>query len=541
MLSLTIAIIVINLSIGITPLLQARRDIGAITFFLITFVFSLLSLANYLSLTKDMSVALYWIRIEMLLAAWHTFLFFVFVHVFTKQAILYAWKRIVLHVFLFLVIVLISSSSYLFSGIIANEASGELELLPGMLFPVFAIWLLAVITLSLKKLVRMYQESEGAQRKQWKFLLLGSSMTYSMLIIFNFIFAGIFHISFFLKYTPLFSLPIIVATAYAIIKHNLFNMKVLATQAFVYIISTVYLAKIFISVNMLDRIVDSTIFLATVFFGVLLVRSIKEEVRAREEVRDLAKRLTETNWQLAKTNEQLRIIDQRKSEFVSIVSHQLRTPITAIKGYASLVLEGSYGILPKEIKGPIEKIFISSKRLASMVTDFLDVSKIEQGTMTYNFSSVDVKTMLSDLITEFISFADKKGLTLDFSAPDKGDFVVTADEGKIRQIFSNLIDNGIKYTPKGMVLVTLEKDNARGVITVKFKDSGIGLSQDDIQHLFGKFTRGSQGQRENTDGSGLGLYVAKKMLEAQHGKMWVDSEGTGKGATFVVELLAEET
>ena len=323
-------------------------------------------------------------------------------------------------------------------------------------------------------------------------------------------------------------------------RHGLFNLKIVATQTFVTIISLVYFGKVLISPSLGDRIGDGVIFIATVFFGVLLVQSVKKEVRAREEIRVLAKRLTESNWELARTNERLRVLDQRKSEFVSIVSHQLRTPITAIKGYTSMILEESYGPVPDPIKAPIEKVFFSSKRLAEMVDDFLDLSKIEQGKMSYNFTSVDVKEMLMDIAEEFTPVAKKKNLGLTFTTIGEGVFIVTADKGKVRQIFTNLIDNSIKYTPEGGISISLEKNSGRGTVVVQIKDTGIGLSQDDIHHLFGKFTRGEGGQKEYTEGSGLGLYVAKKILEAHHWKIWVDSPGIGKGAEFTVELLDEE-
>ena len=114
-----------------------------------------------------------------------------------------------------------------------------------------------------------------------------------------------------------------------------------------------------------------------------------------------------------------------------------------------------------------------------------------------------------------------------------------ADEGKIRQIISNLIDNSIKYTPQGSVRLILSKEPQKGefgMIHLQIKDTGIGLSQDDIHHLFGKFTRGAEGQKVNTSGSGLGLYVAKKMMEEHKGNIWVDSEGKGKGSVFSIEL-----
>lgn len=538
MLSLTIVIIVFNISLGASILSQARRDFDAIIFFFITLAFSLLSLANYFSLTPDLPKALYWIRIEMFLAAWHTFFFLIFVHTFTKRNFPYTKKRALAFVLPFLCVLIISLTPYLFSGVRIDE-DGMVVMTTGLLFPVYALWLFGTMYLSIFALVRKYKESEGVVRSQWKYMLIGTVSTYLPLVIFNFIFSAFLHNTSFVPYTPLYSIPIVVATAYAIVKHNIFNIKMLATQAFVTIICVLYLAKVIIADSMTERFVDGAILIFTAFFGLLLIRSVKQEVRAREEIKVLADKLAVTNTALEKTNERLRIMDQRKSEFVSIASHQLRTPITAIKGYSSMLLEDSFGTLPDEARAPIDKIFRSSSRLAEMVTDFLNVSKIEQGTMTYTFTTVDVGAMIADMGEDFAQVAKNKKLKFTVRVPKKDKFIATADEGKIRQIFSNLIDNSIKYTPKGSVEVAVARDEERGMIIVNIKDTGIGLSQDDIHHLFGKFTRGSGGQKQNTEGSGLGLYVAKSMLEAQKGNIWVDSEGAGKGSTFFVELRAE--
>lgn len=289
-----------------------------------------------------------------------------------------------------------------------------------------------------------------------------------------------------------------------------------------------------------ETIIDLIVLTLSAVFAYLLVISVNDEIRSREQVQDLAKRLADTNWELAKTNEQLRLIDQRKSEFVSIVSHQLRTPIAAVKGYASLLLEGAFGDLAERQKESVNRIFISAGRLAQMITDFLDISKIEQGTMTYTFTTVDLSTIVKELVEDFQAVTKARGLVLDAEIPEGETFTVTADEGKIRQILSNLIDNAIKYTLKGSIHISLEKDNVSGTVFIKVRDTGVGLTQNDIHHLFSKFTRGAGIEKLSTDGSGLGLYVAKKMLEAHRGKIWVDSAGPGTGSTFVVELLAEE-
>lgn len=478
--------------------------------------------------------SLQWIRWSLFFTVPVNVLFLLLAYTFPDDKL--AVKRSTFWTLLFLTIAVcaITISPFAFTKVSLVNNFPMPESGKGLVF--FAVFVLLTNIATLHEMIIRYRTSIGELKTQIGFFLLGTVLF--LILMFGTVLVPIlaFQNVSTVPFAPLYTLIFIATTTYASFRHHLFNVKVIATQAFVTVLCVVFFARTFTAVSAADRLVDSIIFLATLGFGVLLVRSVKEEVRTREKIQDLAKRLTDSNWELARTNEQLRIIDQRKSEFVSIVSHQLRTPITAMKGYASLLLDGSYGALSGEQKPPVEKIFISSNRLATMVTEFLDISKIEQGTMTYTFSSVDVRTMVAELREEFVKKAEAKGLALEFIDPGEGSFVVSADDGKIRQCFSNLIDNSIKYTPTGSIRISLEKDEVKSTIICRIKDTGIGLSQEDIHHLFAKFARGTEGQRHNTEGSGIGLYVAKKMIEAQHGTIWIDSEGPGKGSTFVIEL-----
>ena len=360
-----------------------------------------------------------------------------------------------------------------------------------------------------------------------------------LIIVFNFIFSVFFNNTSLIPLSSIFTFPFVFLTFYAVSRHNLFNVKVLTTAILTVALAVVTFSEVLLSQGISAIIFRSIEFFLVLFLGSLIIRSVIKEIEAREEIRKLADELAATNVQLEVSNERLRILDQRKSEFVSIASHQLRTPVTAMKGYSSLLLEDAYGAVPEKMKDPIDKIFRSSERLALMITDFLNVSKIEQGSMTYTFVPLDLKKMMVDLVQDFHIAAGEKKLDVETDIPDGEKFNVVADEGKIRQIISNLLDNAIKYTPEGSVRVSLKKEPTHGedgMILLQIKDTGIGLSQDDIHHLFGKFTRGAEGSKVNTSGSGLGLYVAKKMMEEHKGNIWVDSEGKGKGSVFCIEL-----
>ena len=157
------------------------------------------------------------------------------------------------------------------------------------------------------------------------------------------------------------------------------------------------------------------------------------------------------------------------------------------------------------------------------------------------WEGVEVAGMLKELVAVYTPIAKERGLTFEANYAERKPCIATADGEKIKQIISNLLDNAVKYTTKGGIRVTLERDKPAGLLRVTIKDTGIGIPPDHMQNLFQKFSRGPTSPKLFTEGSGLGLYVAKKMLE-QHkgGKIKAASDGEGKGSTFTLELLAEE-
>lgn len=538
---LDILAFVTNAYLGLFVYLRNPKSATHRLFAVLSFLTCVYVVVNFISLHPvevGASDQLFWIRIVMTTCSFIGPALVFLVHTFPKDTFSMKRRWVMVLLTLMTTSAFLSYFPFVFTDLQFPE--GKPVPTPGPGIPIFFLDFVGLFILSFIMLWYKMRHALGEERAQLRIFFLGIVSTFSLMGLTTVISVVALKSSTLVFLGPVSSMILLAAVAYAIIRYRMFNIKLAATQAFVITISIVSLAKIFTSTDTAARLVDSIIFITTVLFGLLLVRSVNEEIRSREQIQDLAKRLADTNWELAKTNEQLRLIDQRKSEFVSIVSHQLRTPIAAIKGYASLLLEGAFGDLTERQHESVDRIFVSSGRLAQMITDFLDISKIEQGTMTYTFTAVDLRKLVRELIEDFQSVTKTRGLTLEAEIPEDETFTVTADEGKIRQIISNLIDNAIKYTIKGSIQVSLEKDNVAGTVFIKVHDTGVGLTQNDIHHLFNKFTRGAGSEKLSTDGSGLGLYVAKKMLEAHRGKIWVDSAGPGTGSTFVVELLAEE-
>ncbi|KKT09158.1 MAG: Histidine kinase, partial [Candidatus Nomurabacteria bacterium GW2011_GWB1_43_20] len=240
----------------------------------------------------------------------------------------------------------------------------------------------------------------------------------------------------------------------------------------------------------------------------------------------------------------LKVLDKKKSEFLSIASHHLRDPLTVIKGYSSMLLEGSFGEIPQSVKESIEKIYTSSGHLITMISDFMDISRIESGNMKYVFADVDVKKLVVDLADEMKQNADRSHLAFSVNVDDTttvgGElFVTVGDAGKLRQVFSNLIDNSIKYTPKGNVSVLLKKSHDGKKIIFNVFDTGIGMSENTLGKIFKKFSRADGVSKVYTEGTGLGLYVAAEIIKKHEGRIWAESEGEGHGSSFFVELDAK--
>jgi signal transduction histidine kinase len=217
-----------------------------------------------------------------------------------------------------------------------------------------------------------------------------------------------------------------------------------------------------------------------------------------------------------------------------MASHQLRTPLTSIKGYISMILEGDYGQIPEKTKKALQNVFQSNERLIGIVNDLLNISRIELGKMELKTSPTKIEQLLQSCSKELKPQAEKKNLKLIFKPPKTPLPTLNIDQLKIRQVILNLIDNAIRYTKEGTITIKVQK--TKNSILISIKDTGEGLTREEQKHIFEGFTRGSAGINFFIEGAGLGLYVAKKYLDLHNGKIWAESPGKGKGSTFYVEL-----
>ncbi len=326
--------------------------------------------------------------------------------------------------------------------------------------------------------------------------------------------------------------------SYMMVQYRVFRVKVLATQALVGVLWVMIGSLILVAQSDLTKTVALITWLLSIIFGVILVRSVRREVAQRERIEGLLKELGKSNDRLWVANARLNELDRQKTEFVSMASHQLRSPLTAIKGYSSMLLEGSFGEVGEKARGAVERVFQSSQNLVNVIEDFLNISRIELGTMHYEMSNFDFCQLVRATIDELRPGIEKEGLRLSFACgPAHAEFQVSGDSGKLGQVVSNLLDNAAKYTQKGGA-IDVRLDKRDGLIRLTVKDTGIGIAPEVMPKLFKKFSRAEEAGKVNIRGTGLGLFVAKQIVEAHQGRIWAESAGEGKGSAFVVELTS---
>lgn len=275
-----------------------------------------------------------------------------------------------------------------------------------------------------------------------------------------------------------------------------------------------------LDVRMLDIISDN------------LVIAIQNALRFEEIQRfniTLQQKIDEATKELRRVNARLRELDKTKDEFISMASHQLRTPLTAVKGYLSMILEGDVGKVKKQEKEYIQKAFDSAQRMVYLIADMLNVSRLQTGKFVIENQPTDLAKVVDGEVAQLQETADSKQLKLTMHKPDKFP-VLNLDETKIRQVIMNFLDNAIFYTPAGGN-ITADLSASEEEVRFTVTDTGLGVPASVQHHLFSKFYRADNARKMRPDGTGLGLFMAKKVITAQGGAIIFKST-EGKGSTF---------
>jgi signal transduction histidine kinase len=491
--------------------LHAKKNATNIIFSLIAFLNVLWTTANYFSVTLPPDRILFWIRLEIFFVVPYAVLFAVFMNNFPSERLLLSKKSVILILAWTIFMMFLSMTPYVFEKLITVNNTplpvpGKLII---FLFATLSVAVFYGIFIGFKK----YIYADVQSKNLWRYIILGTVFSYLMMFLFLFIFVNIFKITTFVYFAPIFVLPMITGMAYSILKYQALGVKITLSEIFIFLIIVLVTFQLLTSKDYLSFFLNFASLIVSIILSGLLIDSILREIKQREKLEEL---------------------NRLKSEFLAFASHQVKAPMAVVKGYAELIHEGIENV-PEQAKDFAKKIKESVDNLLVLIEEFMDYRRIEEGKIEFNFEKLDIISLIREIVEKMKLLAMEKNLSLDFESKFDS-IVMNVDKLRFSQVIQNLIDNAIKYTKEGWIKVKVDKEDNEVLISVS--DSGIGMSKELQQKLFGQFVRDPSIKKE-IRGTGLGLYIAKYIVEAHKGKIWAKSEGVGKGSTFYIKLPIE--
>lgn len=301
------------------------------------------------------------------------------------------------------------------------------------------------------------------------------------------------------------------------------DLRLIGAELFVMLSLVLIVTDIVVSVTLLDMTFRLVLLMVVTFYGILVLNSHLKELHRLKQIEELNGRIAHLNRSLVRN-------DKMKTKFLSFASHQLRAPLTGIVSYLGMMREGEFGKISRKQKEILELNEEAVKRLRTTIETFLDISKIEMGGLELDRVETRLDHLVSEIIEELGPSAAKKGLRIRLKMDGKVPPVM-ADSGKLYHSVVNLVDNAIKFTPRGSILVSIRSGRDR--ISIDVKDPGHGMDDKTLVKVRRILSDGLEQVRfEREGGSGLGIYIAKKIVEGHGGKMTARSKGRGKGSTF---------
>lgn len=511
--------------VGIFVLIRSEFSLAGKKLFAMTLTFSLWTLTNLFAWASNniLWIIFLWTFFSVLYVLIYYFsLEFIYAFIHQKGLL---FKQKITALILMLPILYFASTTFNISGFDASNCEATFPLSKvfdryyyflGLFFFFWIIW----------TVFWGWKKAEERMKKQ--ILILGASVGFFLLAFFVTGYLASYLGDWYLEQYGLFGMVFFLgALAYLMVKFSAFNVKLAGAQALASIIVVLIGAQFAFIRTPMNRWLNGITFVLALVFGWILVRSVKKEIKTREEIELVSEKLAAAYAKLKK-------LDNAKTEFISIASHQLRTPLTSIKGFMSMVMGGDYGQVPKAFVSPLEKIYVSNERLIKLVEDLLNISRIETGRLVFAFNQNDAGKITQEVFDTMFIVAKNRNLKLEYDPPKTVIAPFMFDSVKIREVFSNLVDNALKYTKQGWVRISLTETDEKVVFCVA--DSGMGIAKDELQYIFEKFQRGQEAGTVQSEGTGLGLYVCQKIVDAHKGRIWVESNGVGQGSQFYVEL-----
>ena len=323
----------------------------------------------------------------------------------------------------------------------------------------------------------------------------------------------------------LFFLPVfLVAIIYSVFELDIFNIKILGSHYLVVGLIVLMGGQLFFIEDTTSRLLTILAILLAMGLSVILFRNFKKESDQRVRIEKL--------------NIQLRDLLKQRESLVHLVTHKVKGAFTRSKYIFAGLLDGTFGEISPDVKKYAQQGLESDNGGIQTVDLVLNASNLSSGTVKYEMKPVDFKEIVLKSLAEKKVQAEAKGLRVESIIEEKGIYNVSGDAFWLKEAVNNLIDNSIKYTKAGKIIIELH--DGQGQIKFSIKDTGLGITEEDKKRLFTEGGRGQDSVKVNVDSTGYGLYSVKLIIEAHKGKVWAESEGEGKGSAFFVELEAVE-
>lgn len=414
--------------------------------------------------------------------------------------------------------------TFLFSDFIVESISNiqPVKISYGIGYPLFGILFFGTLLLTTSRVVRTLISSRKKKLKQQlKYFVTGISISFLIGGFTNLVYPILFNSSDLSNYGPLGLIFFAGFGTYGILKHKLFDIKMIVSQILVAMVGILLFVYIFLSESTYEYILNIFIFIIFLFVSKLLLREIFAAGKREEEIK--------------KANQQLKDIIDTKDIFLRMTSHQLRTPLTSLNGFLGMILDqwrGHYK-MNKTARKFLLSVFINAQRLGTIVGDVLAVSAIESGRFGVSIrDTMDVKQEIEYIISDKKYFTEYYGVK--YKLTFKGEnFEVMCDPVRLKEVFINMIHNGAFY---GKSLMTIHVVDEGDEVEITFHDDGMGIRKEDIKKIWRAGWRSNDAKIQNPNGSGQGLFISREVLKLHKGTMDVESEGHKQGTTFTIRL-----
>ncbi len=566
---------IFNLLLGLLVFIADKgwRKLVNKRFFIFTSTTSLWMLTCLFSFL-DVNNVIYWTKVSFGIGIFSVYLLMRFILVFPQNSLKDKFYIKIIDIFTFLLSVfglLLSFTDLLVKDVVRSGQVITVDY--GIFYSDYLIALISIMVFIFFLLFQNYRNSTAEAKSQIKTMVIGVALTLLFIVFADVIYPLIFGNDFLSNFDVLGVIFLASLTAYAIVKYQAFNIKVILTQAAVVIVLLAIFVETALSFGRQDFMLNIIIFVISFYSGYLIIKSVQDEIRKKEQLQELSD-------QLEQANTHLKDLDKMKTEFVSLASHELLTPTSAIEGYLSMMLDEHLVKLedPKAVQY-MDRVYRSAKRLARLIADMLNISRIEEGRLLVEKKDVDLTELTKQTIEELKFKAEEHKQKMEFADPGMS-LMTFADPDKVKEILVNIIGNAIKYTLQpGTIHISIEKvptptlteawgkiesvikastvDDQESIHAVadvhmkqivgesqyliKVKDEGVGIPKEELTKLFKKFHRVGNFSTQESQGTGLGLYITRALVELHHGRVWPDSEGMGHGSTFTFSLPVIES